>query len=918
MIHFYYLPSPELVSMALYADLFVNRDDGAPCYNLPDGSGFRAISGPADFRFICRDHPLVVDADAYWFGDWQNHSTSRWMQTDSASYSGSDSAMSISWHNRTIDGQETIYLSTAIRGGSVWSPPVLDLSGFHIPEPMTIYTRVDVNGKVTESNAEMVSLFIVVDGESRNSLEYSVTVGSPFTFSFFVSEFGIDEPGTHRLDIYAVESAGDSSPPFRYTMDIVSAPPPSRSRTLTAAKTRTRSSSGDRPQTPAPTSNSKITPTPTPIPLLLMNSSSSLSLVLAGVIPNGSNKTVSTVLTSFNVRFWIPGSYLTISQAGSTTSLVTARLYVTTIGPLAIVAVSLLNGNSASQAINVSMDADLYVNGNDRVPCYDIPTRRGFYAPYLGAWLNFSCNGHPLGVDVSTYWFGTYSMRSSNLWNQIGVSEFSGDSGMALSWQNRVIPAGGKIVLSTVIRWGLENSAPVVSLLSSNLVDVVDANAQIDLRLRVTDSDGDICSLYVLVDNNFTDLFQIAANIDSGSELDVSLNLSRWQFADGSHSMRIYAIDPVGTVSRQPVLLALIIARPTPRRTQSPTSTRSLLQTRSPIGTRTMIRTPLRTNAPVMRLSSSGIYASENFVLRASPSLESEVMLAMLVSAFETVVEFGNVSATMVNLEPEKSEVFRIVCRPIITLAGPVAIVAFRASSFSDIEQRVNISLHAQLAYTQVSDSGGIGFYVTSGTNRMNFYARQDQFFANADAYYFGPGQADYLWSQGDAESYYGLPQMSISWHKRLVPPRGEVVMSTVVSWGIPQDPPIVTAVLVIRGAGIASIFGTIVSTESTSVSILIAIDEDYSRFEEAGTFDPGATFRHEFQLHGTTVTVYAIDSTGAISKVVPTLGPTDMFTPALPPTASFTTRLGTPRNRWSHRRFVECGMFLVMLHTMS
>jgi hypothetical protein len=39
---------------------------------------------------------------------------------------------------------------------------------------------------------------------------------------------------------------------------------------------------------------------------------------------------------------------------------------------------------------------------------------------------------------------------------------------------------------------------------------------------------------------------------------------------------------------------------------------------------------------------------------------------------------------------------------------------------------------------------------------------------------------------------------------------------------------------------------------------------EDYSRFEEAGAFDPGAPFTREFELHDTTLTIYAIDLNGA------------------------------------------------------
>jgi hypothetical protein len=63
----------QIVSVAIDADLFVNGDDGAHYYYLPDGTGFRTDGRRAEFRFICRDHALVVDPDAYWFGDFADY-----------------------------------------------------------------------------------------------------------------------------------------------------------------------------------------------------------------------------------------------------------------------------------------------------------------------------------------------------------------------------------------------------------------------------------------------------------------------------------------------------------------------------------------------------------------------------------------------------------------------------------------------------------------------------------------------------------------------------------------------------------------------------------------------------------------------------------------------------------------------------
>jgi hypothetical protein len=72
------------------------------------------------------------------------------------------------------------------------------------------------------------------------------------------------------------------------------------------------------------------------------------------------------------------------------------------------VALTAVNSNQVARSIKVSLDARLRV--------YE---QRGFYAPSGGAALNFACSGHPLGVNVDVHCFGSYSSRSSNLWNPI-------------------------------------------------------------------------------------------------------------------------------------------------------------------------------------------------------------------------------------------------------------------------------------------------------------------------------------------------------------------------------------------------------------------------------------------------------------------------------------------------------------------
>jgi hypothetical protein len=94
---------------------------------------------------------------------------------------------------------------------------------------------------------------------------------------------------------------------------------------------------------------------------------------------------------------------------------------------------------------------------------------------------------------------------------------------------------------------------------------------------------------------------------------------------------------------------------------------------------------------------------------------------------------------------------------------------------------------------------------------------------------------------------------------------------------------------------------GTIIRIAGDSVSILIAIDDDYSRLQEIGTFVSGSTFTLEIHIESMShrVSVFAIDSTGAMSKSEPQ-PPTAEFTPALHPL--------------KHRRYLRCAKFVGFL----
>jgi hypothetical protein len=286
---------------------------------------------------------------------------------------------------------------------------------------------------------------------------------------------------------------------------------------------------------------------------------------------------------------------------------------------------------------------------------------------------------------------------------------------------------------------------------------------------------------------------------------------------------------------------------------------------------------------------------------------------------FETFVGLGDHLTKLVGLRPEKNEVLGLICAAFVTLAGPVAIVTFRVSSLSDIPHNVNISLTRLIdfgvsynLYSQCDDFGtGTGFYATepsAGEGRVNFFSRQDGLFANADAYCFGSSSAceGDPWAQSYIQSRYGQNHISISWSGRVIRPHSEMIMSTVISWGIPpSDAPILDVSWPAGGEELTNVSGRIAWAAGDSVWLFIAIGEDHSRLHELGTFVSGSTFMYELcvQTVNHTVTVYAIDSNGAMSKSQSRAAPTAQFTQV--PSA------------FPRRRFLRAARFVLVLAAM-
>lgn len=121
------------------------------------------------------------------------------------------------------------------------------------------------------------------------------------------------------------------------------------------------------------------------------------------------------------------------------------------------VAYTLKNTGSADATVSVGSHADIQIGDDDSAPITKFDDGRGFRMVNQNdrnLQFNFFGKG-TLGVtDVDTFWFGNYSDRQGNVFTQVEADSYSGDSGMAYSWVDRVIPAGETRVFRTTMGTG--------------------------------------------------------------------------------------------------------------------------------------------------------------------------------------------------------------------------------------------------------------------------------------------------------------------------------------------------------------------------------------------------------------------------------------------------------------------------------
>jgi hypothetical protein len=571
----------QSVSVALSLDLLVNGADNAPCYEFAARNGFYAMGEASRLNFYVASHPLVVDADTYWFGPYQNWSISIWNQSTWSEFSGADSAMSMSWQNRPIAPGQRLVLSTVLTWGLGSSNPTLNVGSMSIPNPINWEANFTVSGTATDPEGRPLTIIIVADGDySRlKKLGNYIASGAAFSYQANFRELEI-RGGEHLLEVMAIEITGAVSTPSRFIVN-VAAPTLPVTNTLRQTPARTSSAGFTRSRSQPATRTPWQTPPPLPTPpsdLRMgftgdVDPHTNFRLFGEGASLNGDLMHISN--NGFNSRY-----QLSTGAAGRLARLETVDAgdvrigtRVQLIGASAVVAYELRNFGGDDVLVNMSLDTDVNLAENDDAPIVRLVDGSGFRVEGGLTHLRVYTSGYPLVVDADAFWFGSFFDLEQYLWAQTGLYFFAGDdSAFAISWQNRVIPAGGRLVLSSVLTWYGDWESPTLNMGSTSLPESIDWRAQFTLSGTVSAAEQLNLHLIMVLNNDFGNLHRLGDDLRSGTAFSYAFTAEQLRLERGKHSFDIYAFDTKGAVS-SPITFTMDVHAPTVMPTHTPAKT---------------------------------------------------------------------------------------------------------------------------------------------------------------------------------------------------------------------------------------------------------------------------------------------------------------------------------------------------------
>jgi hypothetical protein len=221
----------------------------------------------------------------------------------------------------------------------------------------------------------------------------------------------------------------------------------------------------------------------------------------------------------------------------------------------------------------ISLDTSFYYQGYSasNAPIRVIDGGHGFAFSSPEDIVTFITTDYPLVDNTSTYWFGQYPYGdTSYMWTQTSDSAYSGGyTGMAFSWKGVIVPGGGSVTRTCIVRSGPYESSHVILLLafpSPASVHYLDTITILGIAWAVPPPTGTSVRLLLVIDENKSGLTDVGGLFVLGEQFAFAFNPADHSLQPGMHTLDFYAVDSDGDVSEpQSVTITLTnIPVPTP------------------------------------------------------------------------------------------------------------------------------------------------------------------------------------------------------------------------------------------------------------------------------------------------------------------------------------------------------------------
>jgi hypothetical protein len=190
--------------------------------------------------------------------------------------------------------------------------------------------------------------------------------------------------------------------------------------------------------------------------------------------------------------------------------------------------------------------------------------------------MQFICRNHPLVVNVSTFWLGEYDEWMNHFYDNLsyhsGLDKFR-NSAMAISWQNRSLPAHGREVLSIIVKWRNQPASRPI-LLIDDLPSSVSTNDSLSVRGQVNVSNDESVHVAAVLDCDYGHVVEIG--VVPHGVFEAVLLLSHFAAEPGHHNLTFHAVSAGGKfckISRSFQLSVFRDAQPSPSPSPLPVPT---------------------------------------------------------------------------------------------------------------------------------------------------------------------------------------------------------------------------------------------------------------------------------------------------------------------------------------------------------